>query len=731
MIIKIQKGDTIDGALNYNWSKEKRDVADILGRNMLLGCESADDMRRYFASRLRRSMGRKPSKPIFTVSINPAPEDLERLTDDDLREISDFYMQGMGYGDQPYIIFRHRDIEREHLHIVSVTVDREGKRIDSFNDRYRSSRLRREIEMRWGLARAEGRRTDRKLLRKERMKEERESALRKENAMTTGAADLRAGMRRALRLAERYRYRSLWEYNSVLRRYNLEAEVKEIETAEGVRRGIVYYNTDEEGRRTSAGIKGSAISREFSYGGFEKRTEENKTPDEGRRKRRKDVAETIARKAESLLRRGVTEREFDEAMEAYGIRVLKAVNGEGVTYGMSFTDLGSGEILKASEVSRNLTAGKIRERLRDESEGRRLTAEERRSVFRKAREAVRERMKAEGVTEGYAKADAERLRGEVIESCRGEWPDASLTEIMQMTEKAVRELEDEGSAKCGEEQREFERTVKGASFYADNAERRARIISMLGGESDGERVRMKSNPTVMTETEGMNIPEDKEAVTLEGEDLSILRDAVTGGLDRHEYKGWAPWMKCLKELKDEDRRKVLAGMTESETNRVTDEGMDAREITETLIERGFVIRPETRGGVVTGYRIHSAERGEDEGCAAPEWMEARLREGGYGTRLWPLVREKVWKEDGGVRWQYRTAVQITAALKTGDKAKRDERMERIAEGVSKFRPDVAEEIRRLHRTGADARTITERIEDMTRKGMRMERGRRTGRERNL
>ncbi len=60
---------------------------------------------------------RRTKNTVFHTSLNPAPED--KLTDEQLREIASEYMERMGYGRQPYIVFKHRDIDREHLHIVS------------------------------------------------------------------------------------------------------------------------------------------------------------------------------------------------------------------------------------------------------------------------------------------------------------------------------------------------------------------------------------------------------------------------------------------------------------------------------------------------------------------------------------------------------------------------------------------------------------------------------------
>src|ERR1035437_4172134 len=68
----------------------------------------------------------KTEKPILHISLNPDPKDV--LTDDQYSAIAQEYMQKLGYGDQPYIVYKHEDIDRHHLHIVSVRVDEDGKK---------------------------------------------------------------------------------------------------------------------------------------------------------------------------------------------------------------------------------------------------------------------------------------------------------------------------------------------------------------------------------------------------------------------------------------------------------------------------------------------------------------------------------------------------------------------------------------------------------------------------
>ena len=70
---------------------------------------------------------RRTTNTVFHVLLNPSPED--KLTGEQLREIAREYMERMGYGNQPYIVFKHNDISREHLHLVSLRVDENGHKL--------------------------------------------------------------------------------------------------------------------------------------------------------------------------------------------------------------------------------------------------------------------------------------------------------------------------------------------------------------------------------------------------------------------------------------------------------------------------------------------------------------------------------------------------------------------------------------------------------------------------
>ena len=139
MVIRMHSGDTTFGPLTYNFDKVNEGVADVLSIDNCFLARNKSDVDRVFNEFL--DLNTKVRKPVFTVSINPSDEDLEHLTDDELLQIARDYMHQMGYGRQPAVIFKHRDIERTHLHIVSIRVDRNGNKIDDKFDKTKSSKI--------------------------------------------------------------------------------------------------------------------------------------------------------------------------------------------------------------------------------------------------------------------------------------------------------------------------------------------------------------------------------------------------------------------------------------------------------------------------------------------------------------------------------------------------------------------------------------------------------------
>ena len=153
MVANIRSGSSPGGALYYNKEKVDKDEAEVLlwqkmlepydkrGRLDIDAC--MDSFRPYLEA------NRRTKNPVFHASLNPAPED--RLTNDELRQIAREYMERMGYGAQPCFVFLHEDIERRHIHIVSLRVGLDGRKLAHDFEARRSREILDALERRYGL----------------------------------------------------------------------------------------------------------------------------------------------------------------------------------------------------------------------------------------------------------------------------------------------------------------------------------------------------------------------------------------------------------------------------------------------------------------------------------------------------------------------------------------------------------------------------------------------------
>ena len=160
MVAKISVGNSLYGALAYNGEKINEAKGRLLTTNRIYNDGTGTvDIRRAMEDFLALMPVRsKVEKPVVHISLNPHPDDI--LTDTELQDIAWEYLEKMGFGNQPYLVFKHEDIDRHHLHIVTVRVDENGRGIDTRNNFYRSKQITRELERKYGLHPAKGRRRE-------------------------------------------------------------------------------------------------------------------------------------------------------------------------------------------------------------------------------------------------------------------------------------------------------------------------------------------------------------------------------------------------------------------------------------------------------------------------------------------------------------------------------------------------------------------------------------------
>ncbi len=86
------------------------------------------------------------------ISFNPSAEDYLKLGDKTIRREIDNMMVHMGYGNQPCFIYKHKDLERVHFHVVSTRIDRQiGKKIKDNYERQKMQQFVKSLEEKYQL----------------------------------------------------------------------------------------------------------------------------------------------------------------------------------------------------------------------------------------------------------------------------------------------------------------------------------------------------------------------------------------------------------------------------------------------------------------------------------------------------------------------------------------------------------------------------------------------------
>ncbi|RGZ23400.1 hypothetical protein DW998_13335 [Parabacteroides distasonis] len=260
MVAKISHGMSLYGALAYNYEKVAAGTAEILSGNRMisdrLGLPSEDIRLALLSFENYLLANRNTEKPVLHISLSPAPED--RLTDGRLAELAERYMQKMGYGNQPYITYKHADTHNTHIHIVSVCVNEQGKKISDAYEYRRSMTACRELEVDFGLRNgADAERRNPK------------AELRKVDA---SLGDVRHQIGNTLKaVLESYRFQTFGEYNALLSTLNIEAKQVRGEYNGTPYTGIVYSVTDDTGKVVSPPFKSSRFGKRFGNEQLEKR----------------------------------------------------------------------------------------------------------------------------------------------------------------------------------------------------------------------------------------------------------------------------------------------------------------------------------------------------------------------------------------------------------------------------------------------------------------------------
>ena len=115
MVAKISVGNSLYGSLFYNGEKINKEKGKVLATNKIYndGSGTINIHRAFEDFKMWMPQSTKAEKPMMHISLNPHPDD--RLSDADYAQLAHEYMEKMGFGDMPFIIGKHEDIDRHHI----------------------------------------------------------------------------------------------------------------------------------------------------------------------------------------------------------------------------------------------------------------------------------------------------------------------------------------------------------------------------------------------------------------------------------------------------------------------------------------------------------------------------------------------------------------------------------------------------------------------------------------
>ena len=336
MIAKISSTENLGGVLGYNFKKVEKGEASILLAAELYqskeGRYTMEDVLADMEALIPKNCRTK--KTVFHCSLNPHPD--EKLSDERLTQIAKEYMEALGYGNQPYIVFKHSDISREHIHIVSLRVDSRGQKINDKFEKRRSKKITDALERKFSLI-PSSKVTDKA------MKETPKIDTTKGNIKEQVAETL-------LSVLKHYEFCSLGELNAILSVYNLAVEEVKTEFRGKKYDGLVYVPTDDKGDKVSSPIHASDIGRGVGYTAVQNRMQKSK-------QNVKPLIPSVRNKVLQTMRTSPqTEEELRQRLEEQSLRVFIRKNESGRIYGITFIDDKEGIALNGSRLGKGYAA---------------------------------------------------------------------------------------------------------------------------------------------------------------------------------------------------------------------------------------------------------------------------------------------------------------------------------------------------------------------------------------
>lgn len=348
MVAKITTPKSIEAALNYNEKKVQKGVAICLqAANYLNEGQKMNFYQKLNAFERLNSLNERATTKTLHVSLNFDPS--EKLAENKLLQIASDYMTKIGFGEQPYLIYKHEDAGHPHIHIVSTTIKADGSRINTHNiGRNQSEKARKEIEQLYGLVKAE---------RQQQLFKPGIKPVDIEKAIYGKSETKRSISNVVGAVFSQYKFTSLPEFNAALKQFNIVADRGKEEGRIYKNRGLVYRILDNNGNKAGVPIKASSIACKPILDNLEKKFVINEVAKESLKPFVKTKLDDCLSQSPSTM------KELMEHLKQKNIYTLLRQNAEGRLYGITFVDNQNKVVFNGSDLGKGYSASALQSRL--------------------------------------------------------------------------------------------------------------------------------------------------------------------------------------------------------------------------------------------------------------------------------------------------------------------------------------------------------------------------------
>jgi hypothetical protein len=348
MVTVIKTGHSIHRIFNYNENKVKEGAAQCIGA----GNYPIDSDKMSLSMKLNRflkqmELNENVTRNSVHISLNFHPSE-SHFSKEKLMSIAETYMEKIGFGKQPYLVYQHHDAGHPHIHLVTTNIEADGKRIDLHHLAIRKSEpARKIIEKDFGLMAAET----------QKNQEQYQIKPIAVSKASYGKSQTKMAIQNVLEaVLNQYRYTSLPELNAVLKQYNVMAERGSENSRVYQHNGLLYRILDAEGIPIGVPIKASTFYNQPTLKFLEEKFKQNESKRIPHKARIKNAIDMI------LTREKVTLHKLINALEKQGIHIALRKSNTGLIYGITYVDHQTKCVFNGSVLGKQYSAKAIQER---------------------------------------------------------------------------------------------------------------------------------------------------------------------------------------------------------------------------------------------------------------------------------------------------------------------------------------------------------------------------------